>query len=250
MKALHLRKRVFHPFLSAFAADFQIQMNNFIDTCTHFSLQTIFTLFLQAITSLECYLRNLFKPVNLPLNIKHCSGYVTVSFSVLFQINYASVWYLRFRAWNKLSFDNFWLHRRRLQWKPNKLSKGKGTTCEKFTGVPLEHPDLFKFTCKRVDWGCLIGCWNPISLCWFTHKGSKLSVQKEKRNMQVKCHRTISALMWTKRLKAFHPRGKMLFPCIYLYTGCYGFFKCPYRAVCTSSTSPLWRTSPGGAWLH
>ena len=68
--------------------------------------------------------------------------------------------------------------------------------------------------------------------------------------MQVKCHRTIPALTWTKRLKAFHPWGKMLSPCIYLYSGCYGFFKCPYRAVCTSSTSPLWRTSPGGAWLH
>lgn len=45
--------------------------------------------------------------------------------------------------------------------------------------------------------------------------------------MRVKCHRTICALMWTKRLKAFHPWGKMLSPCIYLYAGCYGFSSVP-----------------------
>lgn len=54
------------------------------------------------------------------------------------------------------------------------------------------------------------------------------TIQKaKKRNMQVKCHRTISALMSTKRLKAFHPWGKMLYPCIYLYSGCYGFSSVP-----------------------
>lgn len=97
---------------------------------------------------------------------------------------------------------------------------------------------------------CWISCMNPVRLCWITFKSEKLSIQKEKRSMHVKCHRTISAFMRTKRLKAFHPGGKTLCPCIYLYSGCYGFFKCPYRAVSTSSTSPLWRTSPGGAWLH
>lgn len=208
-------KRDFHPFLSAFAAGFEIQMNNFTVTCPHFSLQTIFTLFLRAITSFRYYLGNLFKSVNLPLNIKHCSGYVTVSFSVLFQINYASVWYLRFRAWNKLSFDKFCLHRRRQRWG---FSKSR-TNCPRAKGPRAKihrcSPGTSKFIqihSYEARLRMLIGCWNPISLCWFPYKSSKLSVQKEKRNMQVKCHRTISALMWTKRLKAFHPRGKMLFP--------------------------------------
>jgi len=54
---------------------------------------TILTSFLSVLS-----LWNLFKPASLPLNIKPCSAYVTVSFSVLFQINYASVWHHRFRA--------------------------------------------------------------------------------------------------------------------------------------------------------
>lgn len=44
-----------------------------------------FTPFLRAPASPQCYLSwNLFRPVSTPLAIKHCSGYVTVSFSVLF----------------------------------------------------------------------------------------------------------------------------------------------------------------------
>lgn len=37
----------------------------------------------------------------------------------------------------------------------------------------------------------------------------------------------ISALPLTTRLKAFHPWGKMFYPCIYLYSGCYGFSSVP-----------------------
>lgn len=78
----------------------EIHTRNFTVTCLHCQLWPIRAVFLHT-----CYLlffvlslSNLFRPVCLPLNIKHCSGYVTVSFSVLFQINYASVWHRRFGA--------------------------------------------------------------------------------------------------------------------------------------------------------
>lgn len=68
--------------------------------------------------------------------------------------------------------------------------------------------------------------------------------------MQVKCHRTIFCSYVDQKVKAFSSKRKNASPCIYLYCGCYSFFKCPYRAVCTRTTSPLWRTSPHGAALH
>lgn len=191
----------------------------------------------------------------LPLNIKHHAGYVTVSFSVPFKINYASVWHHRFGAkTNSPVVHHFSCagadsgERSLMMNTPH--PKRKGTASQESKVFPRNIQMCFSSLVLEVDCGCLTEGRSRTRMRSFSHKSQKLSILKERTNMQVKCHRTISALMWTKRLKASHPWGKMLYPCIYLYSGCYGFFECPYRPVCTSSTSSLWRTSPGGAWLH
>ena len=91
--------------------------------------------------------------------------------------------------------------------------------------------------------------WAPS--CWCTLVRLVLRVQQfsftsKTFNLQIKCHRIVPAPVLTRSLKAFHPWRKTLYSA-FIYTP--ALFKCPHRAVCTCSTSPLWRTSPGGAWL-
>lgn len=84
---------------------------------------------------------NLFRPVSLLLNIKHCSGYVTVSFSVLFQINYASVWHHRFGAKTNSPLSFFGCtggDSGECSLMLNKLSKGKGTASQNSQVFPWQ----------------------------------------------------------------------------------------------------------------
>lgn len=114
-------KALFTLLFLHFQQVFGIQTSNLTVTCLDFLecvahqggfLFLFFTPFLRVPVSPQCYLSwNLFRPVSPPLAIKRCSGYVTVSFSVLFfQINYASVWHRGFGAKTNSSSVMSWLH--------------------------------------------------------------------------------------------------------------------------------------------